>query len=53
MPVEDKPPRRWAAEIAAKRTLADRREALDQVPANLRPLVETHLKQIWQKREKQ
>lgn len=53
MPTADKPPRQWAAEIAARRTLEDRRAALNQVPANLRPLVETHLKLTWQKRKKQ
>lgn len=42
-----KPPRQWAAEITAMPKLEDRRAALAKVPSDLRPIVETHIKNFW------
>lgn len=44
---QHKPPRQWAAEIAALASLQQRRESLQKVPQHLRPLVETHLQNFW------
>lgn len=45
--MDEKRPRHWAAEIAALASLNERRAVLAQVPDHLRPLVETHLRNIW------
>lgn len=42
-----KPPRQWAAEIAALPMLEERRAALTKVPNAIRPIVETHLRNTW------
>ncbi len=42
-----KPPRQWAAEIAALPMLEERRAALTKVPDAIRPIVETHLRNTW------
>lgn len=42
-----KPARQWATEIAALPKLEDRRNTLNKVPATMRPIVETHLQNIW------
>jgi hypothetical protein len=44
----DKPPRQWAEEIASLRSVEERRERLETVPQDLRPLVERHLLNAWQ-----
>jgi hypothetical protein len=44
---QHKPPRQWAAEIAALASLEQRRESLQKVQQHLRPIVETHLKNFW------
>lgn len=46
----EKPPRQWAAEIAALPTLEARRQRLDQVPEHLQALVKTHLKNAWERK---
>lgn len=51
--MDEKRPRHWAAEIAALAPLSERRAALAQVPAHLRPLVETHLQNIWNQKKSQ
>lgn len=45
-----KRPRQWAAEIAALKTLNERRAALTQVPPELKELVQTHLRLLWEQR---
>lgn len=47
MTPKDKPPRQWAAEIAALCSLNERRQSLEKVPAHLRSFVETHLRNAW------
>lgn len=46
-----KPARRWADEIAQLPTRAARKEALTTVPGNLRPIVETHLRNLWEQKK--
>jgi len=36
-------PRQYAAQIAAMKSLAERRAAVEAVPEHLRPIVKTHL----------
>jgi hypothetical protein len=48
----DKPARQWAAEIAALPSLAQRRAAVSALPANIRPLVEAHLKVLWSRKHR-
>lgn len=47
-----KPARQWAAEIADLPNLEARRARLREVPRNLLPLVETHLKLLWGRRHR-
>jgi len=47
----DKPPRQWAIEIAALPDLPARRMALEWVPDNCRPIVETHLRLAWMRKK--
>lgn len=44
---EEKTPRQWAKEIAALPVLSERRAKLNEVPENLRAIVETHLTITW------
>ncbi|WP_160280203.1 hypothetical protein [Cellvibrio mixtus] len=47
-----KPARLWAEEIAEIPKLEDRRAALEKVPTELRPMTETHLKNLWLRKKK-
>lgn len=49
-PNTQKPPRQWAAEVAALPTLAQRRAHLARVPEHLRPLVQAHVKITWDRK---
>jgi len=42
-----KRPRQYAAEILAKEKIQDRRELLSQVPEDVRPLVEAHVRIVF------
>lgn len=44
---KDKKPRQWMDEILAEPSLEKRREILSRVPANLLPIVKTHVKIFW------
>lgn len=43
MQPHEKRPRHYAAEIAALKTLEERRQALERVPPDFKELVKTHL----------
>ena len=49
-PNTQKPPRQWAAEVAALPTLAQRRAHLARVPEHLRALVQAHVKITWDRK---
>ncbi|MGD8174815.1 hypothetical protein [Marinimicrobium sp. ARAG 43.8] len=49
-PNREKAPREWAQEVAALPSLPERRARLNEVPVHLAPLVKTHLKTIWDRK---
>lgn len=48
--VTEKRPRQWAQEIAALKTLEERRRVLAKLDSRDRMLVQAHLKIIWGRR---